>query len=409
VDRVTRRRLLLAGGVAAGAAVAGGAAVTVHDLLSAGRAAPLPADASILVLVTLYGGNDGLNTVIPAGDATYHRLRPGLAYGTGDVLPLSGGLGLHPELKGFGSLWRAGRLAIVRGVSYPRPDLSHRRSMAIWQTAMPAGPGATGWLGRWLDVSGRDPLRAVAVGPVLPELLTGQYVSGATLPVSYPVLPAALRIPVAGLARTDGADSAPQARGAAALGELQRAGAVLGPALASGSPSPSPSGSALPGQPHHNPLADQLAVVADCVTRGAATRAYSVGLAGFDTHADQKSAHARLLGQLDKAVSGFLDRIGDTEPGRRVVVVVHSEFGRRVAVNATGGTDHGTAAPVLVAGAPVKGGMYADQPSLARLNNGDLFASVDFRDVYATLLERVLATDPTLIIPDYQPRLLGFV
>jgi uncharacterized protein (DUF1501 family) len=130
---------------------------------------------------------------------------------------------------------------------------------------------------------------------------------------------------------------------------------------------------------------------------------------GFDTHAGQRDRHAALLGQLDAAVGGFLDRISGTEPGRRVVVVVYSEFGRRVPVNSTGGTDHGTAGPVLVAGAPVKGGMYADQPSLSRLNNGDLFASVDFRDVYATLLERVLATDPTLIIPDYQAHLLGFV
>jgi uncharacterized protein (DUF1501 family) len=419
VDTVTRRRLLLAGGVAAGAAVAGGAALTVRDLLSAGREAPLPADASILVVVTLYGGNDGLNTVIPAGDATYHRLRGSLAYGSGDVLPLSNGLGLHPSMKGFKSLWDAGRLAVVRGVSYPRPDFSHARSMAIWQSAMPAAPGATGWLGRWLDVTGRDPLRAVAVGPVLPQLLTGQYVSGATLPESYPGLPEALRTPVAGLARSDGADSFPQARAAAALGELQRAGTVLGPALASSSPPPSgspsprptpnPSGSAAPPHKHHNALADQLSVVAECVEHGAATRAYSVGQYGFDTHADQKERHAELLGHLDSAVAGFLDRISDTEPGQRVVVVVCSEFGRRVPVNSTGGTDHGTAAPVLVAGAPVKGGLYADQPSLDRLNNGDLFASVDFRDVYATLLERVLATDPTLIIPDYKATLLGFV
>jgi uncharacterized protein (DUF1501 family) len=421
VDAVTRRRLLLAGGVTAGAALAGGAALTVRKLLDAGREAPTPADASILVLVTLYGGNDGLNTVIPAGDAAYHQARPGLAYDEDDVLPLSDGLGLHPALKGLKALWQRDRLAVVRGVSYPRPDHGHTRSMGIWQSAVPAGPGATGWLGRWLDATGRDPLRAVAVGPVLPQLLTGQYVSGVTLPVTDLALPAALRTAVAGLARTDGADTGPQARAAAALTELIHAGTALGPSIHPPSPSPTPSTRAAPsGSPSPsrspsapaeppNPLADQLRVVGDCVTGGAPTRAYSVALHGFDTHANQRAAHATLLGQLDAAVAGFLSRVGGTEPGRRVVVVIYSEFGRRVAVNANGGTDHGTAGPVLIAGEPVRGGFYADQPSLTRLNNGDLFASVDFRDVYATLLDRVLTTDPTLIIPDYRPRIFGFV
>src|SRR5439155_11515583 len=132
----------------------------------------------------LYGGNDGLNTVVPAGDPAYRSARPDLAYAENEVLPVADGLGLNPAMKGLKALWDRKKLAIVRGVSYPKPDHSHFRSMAIWQTASPQSPTRTGWLGRWLDATGDDPIRALSVEPVLPPLLAGDHVAGATLPVS---------------------------------------------------------------------------------------------------------------------------------------------------------------------------------------------------------------------------------
>jgi uncharacterized protein (DUF1501 family) len=410
VDSVTRRRFLIASGVTAGAALAGGAtAVTVGQLLDAGRRDPLPSGARILVLVTLYGGNDGLNTVVPATDPVYRASRPDLAYGEHEVLPLRDGLGLNPAMKGFKALWDAGRLAIVRGVSYPRPDHSHFRSMAIWQTAAPASPAPTGWLGRWLDATGRDPLRAVAVGPVLPPLLAGERVAGAALPLTGIDLPAGYLDPVSQLCHADPGDVGLAARAAGSLGDLLRAETTFGPVLTgSAAPSPAPSSTG-GGGGDGGALAAQLDVVARCVTAGAPTRAYSVSLGGFDTHADEKDTQARLLGELDAAVTGFLHRVAAGPAGDRVVLAVYSEFGRRVAANANQGTDHGTAGPVFIAGHPVKGGFYGDEPPLSRLNDGDLFATTDFRDVYATLLHRTLDTDPARVLTAYRPSELPFL
>ena len=156
-------------------------AVNWHDLLRAAQDRPLPADAGVLVIVTLYGGNDGINTLIPYADNAYHDARPELAYAPGDVLHLDEQLGLNPAMNGLAQLWNQRQLAIVRGVGYPQPDHSHFRSMDIWQTASPAEPVSTGWIGRWLDATGDDPLRAVNIGPVLPPLAVGEKYTAAAL------------------------------------------------------------------------------------------------------------------------------------------------------------------------------------------------------------------------------------
>src|SRR6185369_3100927 len=157
------------------------------------EADPLPADANVLVLVTLYGGNDCLGTVVPYADRAYHDARPELAYGPDEVLALDGQLGLNPAMKGFKSLWDADRLGIVRGVGYPKPDHSHFRSMAIWQTASPNTSVATGWLGRWLDATGNDPVRAVSLESTLPPFLAGERTAGST------IRPEGLKLPTSAL------------------------------------------------------------------------------------------------------------------------------------------------------------------------------------------------------------------
>ncbi len=393
MDTLTRRRFLVRSSVVAGAALAAGAGgYTLTDLLRTTSWQDRPADARTLVLVTLYGGNDGLNTVIPYADPAYHDARPELAYQPGEVLRLDGQLGLNPGMKGFARLFADKRLAIVRGVQYPKPDHSHFRSMDIWQTGSPASPANTGWLGRWLDVTGRHPLHAVSFEPVLPVVLAGAGTAGASVPV------AATRVEVpAGLAVAAPDESPLRARAAQSYADLIAAEAMVA-SLPHPSTAPATNQSALDAQ---------LDLVARCVEAGVATRVFSVSLGGFDTHADEKVAQQRLLTQLDTAVTGFVERMAGSTAGRGVVVAIYSEFGRRVRANASSGTDHGTASDVFLLGAPVTGGWYGTQPSLTDLDNGDLKVHNDFRDVYATLLHHVLDTEPATVLPGWTTRLAG--
>jgi uncharacterized protein (DUF1501 family) len=383
MNQINRRKFLIA---SAGAGAAGllstAVAVSWPDLMRAAQDRPLPADAGVLVIVTLYGGNDGINTLIPYADNAYHDARPELAYAPNDVIHLDEQLGLNPAMKGLAQLWNRRQLAIVRGVGYPRPDHSHFRSMDIWQTASPAEPVSTGWIGRWLDATGDDPLRAVNIGPVLPPLAVGEKYTAAAL----------------------------SAGGAA--GKAERFDAIM-TALGNDDPGDTPAMAAVckayraartadttfaavkPSAENGNSLASQLSMVANAVKARVPTRVYAVQLGGFDTHANERATQQRLLQTLDEAVTPFLQEMSGDPYGRNVVLLAYSEFGRRVHANASAGTDHGTAGPVFVAGVPVKGGFYGEEPSLTNLDNGDLKFTTDFRDVYGELLIKTVGTDPT--------------
>jgi uncharacterized protein (DUF1501 family) len=432
-----RRRFLIASGMTGGLAAAGGV-VGYQALRDAAADHPLADGTGILVVVTLYGGNDGLNTVIPYQDAAYRAARPELAYADNEVLPLSDGLALNPSMKGLHALWGRRQLAIVRGVSYPKPDHSHFRSMSIWQTASPTTSSTTGWLGRWLDAQPADPLRAIAIGPTLPPLLVGARTAGATVPTGRFTAPSgALGQELHALYRPDPADGPLAARVASTGTDLFTVTERLGPVLANatdrqGSPAGeldtggdagdgaggaaadptgasagSPAGSATTpataaaaadGKGTGGELGAQLDVVAACVRAGVPTRVYAVNLGGFDTHTTEKSTQTQLLAELDTALTRFQSAIAEGPHGAGVTTVVYSEFGRRVAANASGGTDHGTAGPVLVLGPRVRGGFVGDQPDLTDLDDGDLKVTTDFRSVYATLLENVLGTDAGMVL-----------
>jgi len=399
VDSITRRRFLIASGVTgAGALVAGATAVTLGQLHDSAAKAPLAAGEPVLVVLTLYGGNDGLNTLIPYADPAYHATRPELAYDPGDVLHLDDELGLNPAMKGFATLWQDKQLAIVRGVGYPKPDHSHFRSMDIWQTASPAAPIKTGWIGRWLDATGDDPVRAVNLGSVLPPLAVGARTTAAALSVGRAKrLPPQLTAALAGLGKDDPSDGPTDAMVCAAYRGERKVATTFDPVLGG-------QNSASGG----DSLKDQLDVVARCVKAGVPTKVYAVSLDGFDTHAGEKATQQGLLGELDLALSGFLADMAKTPRGRGVTVLVYSEFGRRVAANSSQGTDHGTAGPVFLAGAPVRGGFYGEQPSLTDLDDGDLKSNVDFRAVYGELVDKVLRGDPHQVL-DSVPHEMGFI
>jgi uncharacterized protein (DUF1501 family) len=413
MDAMTRRRFLIASGVTAGAALAAGATgVSAAELMARARTDPRPAGTGVLVLVTLYGGNDGLGTVVPYADPAYHATRPDLAYAPEQVLHLDQEVGLNPAMTGLKRHWDAGRLAVVRGVGYPQPDHSHFRSMAIWQSASPQASVPTGWLGRWLDLQPHDPVRAVSLGPVLLPALAGTTTAGATLPVGP------LRLPGSGV--TDALDrfangypgEPPLLVAAARSGtDLLDVARILGPTLdrLPARPATARPATARPATAR-NALAAQLDVVLGCLRARVPTRVYAVSLGGFDTHSDERGTQSALLGEVDAALAGFADSLASLPDGRDVVTVMYSEFGRRVAANASAGTDHGTAGPVFVLGPGVAGGFVGAQPSLTDLDAGDLKHDVDFRSVYATVLRDVLGTDPERVLGsafDHLPLLRG--
>ncbi|GAA4565322.1 DUF1501 domain-containing protein [Micromonospora coerulea] len=399
MDALTRRRFLLASGVAAGSALAAGAGgLGLAELLRTAPADPSgAARTKKLVLVTLYGGNDGLNTVVPYTDPAYHAARPELAYDGEEVLPLDGVLGLNPVMRGMKRLWDDKRLAVVLGVGYPKPDRSHFRSMDIWQTASPLDPVSTGWVGRWLDGTRAAPEAAVSFEPVLPPVLAGATRAGSCVGVGGLALPSGITADaVAGLGAREPGEPALQARAASAYRDLLRVERLVRGAEQQQSPLAGNGGAEIltTGPGGRSVLETQLALVARCVEAGVPTQVYSVSLDGFDTHAMERAGHESLLSRLDQTLSAFVARMARTEAGRQVTVVVYSEFGRRVRANASQGTDHGTAGPVFVLGPRVAGGFHGEQPSLTDLDDGDLKATMDFRDIFGTLLAGVLGADP---------------
>lgn len=392
LDGLTRRSFLIGSGVVGGAALlAGGAAITWTDVAKAAQATPLPAGTPILVLLTLYGGNDGLNTLVPYADPAYATARPGLAYTADQVLRLDDHFGLNPGLAGFAKLWADRKLAIVRGVGYPKPDRSHFRSMDIWQTASPDRPVTTGWIGRWLDRTGAHPLAAIHLGSVLPPLAVGERHTAAALgtkPGHDPKLSQAL----ADLSAIDSADT----RAMAEVRASYRAfGSVRADVVDHLDDESLPTGDEVTDD---GSLAGQLQLVARCIRIGAPTTAYSVTMGGFDTHADELTTQSELLRKLDEAVTKFRAALAAHPRERDVVVLAYSEFGRRVRANASDGTDHGTAGNAFLIGDLANPGFHGDPPSLTDLADGDLKTTTDFRSVYSEVIRKVLRADPAGIV-----------
>jgi uncharacterized protein (DUF1501 family) len=415
---ISRREFLISAGILGGAAATGvglwdleGRRLTTASLpassatRSAGRGGSGP-----LVVVTMYGGNDGLNTLVPYSQSAYAAARPTLGYTAGQVLPLDDDFGLNPRLKGLQSLWKSGQLAIVRGVGYPNPNLSHFASMDIWQTANPTDGTGPGWIGRWLDLTGDDPMRAISVGPTLPTLLRGASQT-ATAVVSPQIdLPGDQQFQQAFAAmQTQGSDRQGALAAVAGAGtDLLHAQEQLDALKATATAGEGGSGG-VDGVTATD-IAGQLAAVAALINAGSPTKVYHVSLSSFDTHSDEKTDQERILGQLDTALTDFLSAVAGSAPGRETVLMTYSEFGRRPTQNASGGTDHGTASVLFVAGHQVKGGQYyGEQPSLTSLDaNGNLVYNVDFRSVYSTVLESVVGFDSKDVLGGSFPP-LGFV
>ena len=391
MDTISRRRFLK---LTSGAVVVGATAnlLSLDQIAEAAISRPLAAGTPILVVVTLYGGNDGLNTVIPYKDPIYFSSRPDISYKAETMLTLDSDLALNPSMTGLKGLWDQKKVAIIRGVGYPKPDHSHFSSMAKWQTASPDKHINSGWLGRWLDSQPEDPMLAISLGSVLPPMLAGTKISGSALPLGGLVIPkGALATQCIQLSKTARADSKLMAAAATSMRNLFSVSTSIQPILRLPAPVapdlPTVNGGNAGGDSN---LSQQLDVVAKLIAADSPTKVWSVSLGGFDTHANEANAQAALLGVVSTSLTRFMNQLKSTTRLNDVTVMVYSEFGRRVKGNASQGTDHGTSGPMFLIGEKVKGGFYGDQPSLSKLVDGDLVVTTDFRDVYATVLESVL-------------------
>jgi uncharacterized protein (DUF1501 family) len=393
-----RRNFLLT--TASGLAVV---ANTEHVFARALGQRPLPGlpggDNRCLVVINLYGGNDGLNCVVPHGDDRYYQLRPGLAIARGDVLAIDAHLGLNPGMRSFKALYDKGMVAIVQGVGYPNPDHSHFRSTEIWQTAAPERYEHTGWLGRYFDDAGlpRDNLfKGVSVSRVLPELLASDRTD----------IPA-----VAGLGDYRMvADTSAAARAAFAREASDRSLPFESPYLAHVMEIESDAqrgseelpklvaGYTTKASYPATALGRSLALAAQIVGSNLGTRVIYVEHGSFDTHVNQKIVQNLLLTEFSNAVGAFYDDLAAHGNDRRVLTLTFSEFGRRIDENGNRGTDHGEASPLFLIGGGVRGGLYGTAPDLVATNMGNVRFTIDFRSVYATVLERWLGRPSAAVL-----------
>jgi len=368
---VNRRDFLNAIGAGSVACLAPGAAFAQRSGAAYDR---------LLVLVELKGGNDGLNTVVPYADPAYAGLRPRLAVPRDQVLQLDPQTGFHPALEPLMAPWKNRELAVVQGVGYPDPNLSHFRSIDIWDTASGSNEYLTeGWLAR-----------AFAAAPAPAAFAADAVVVGGAEmgPLRGGVRAIALANPEQFLRQARYAAPAGQARNAALQHILRveeniaQAAARLSGNRAFATPFPA------------HPFGNAVRTAAQLVAGEAGVAAIKIALGGFDTHSGQPARHAQLLKALAEGLDALKQAFVELGRWDSALIMTYSEFGRRPRENLSNGTDHGTASVHLLLGGRVKGGLYGLPPALSRLDgNGNLPYAVDFRDVYATVLERWWGTD----------------
>lgn len=333
----------------------------------------------VLILVELRGGNDGLNTVVPYQDETYYRLRPQIAVPRPQVLQLSEQLGLHPALAPLMPAWQAHELAVVLGVGYPQPNRSHFRSIEIWDTASNSTEVLQdGWIAR-LFARQSPPASFAADAMVLglePGPLHGQNLRTITMQQPQQFLERASHVQPVVKPTTNPA----LAHLLAVQQEVSHAATSLQRTLTA-NPVPELT---FPT----TPIGRQLQVVARLLISRTPVAVLKVSHGSFDTHSRQQETHQRLLQELAEALSAFRQAMQTAGLWSNVLLMTYAEFGRRVAENGSAGTDHGTAAPHLLLGGQVRGGLYGQQPPLSHLVDGDLAHTVDYRSLYLTVARR---------------------
>ena len=345
-----------------------------------------------LVVVQLMGGNDGLNTVVPYGDPAYLQKRPTLGLQTDEVLPIDGYIGLNQNMSGMMNLYKSNRVAVVQGVSYPGPNLSHFEATAIWESAEPDMPFTNGWLGRYMDAAAAmdDPATAVSLGQLVPQTLQGV----TSQPIALNSVPGFQVQPIQkGDNKSTGVIQQLNETACNACGEYN---ALVSQMMQSGLDAISASAviqaaanSYKPSVPYPtDDFSQRLQLAAGIIASSLNPKIVYVTLGGFDTHGSQRPTQDPLLKQLSDGVSAFYNDLAAQGRANDTLIMTFSEFGRRVVENGSSGTDHGTAAPQFIIGGSISPGLYGTYPSLTDLDSsGNLLWNIDFRQTYGTILE----------------------
>jgi uncharacterized protein (DUF1501 family) len=387
---INRRKFLTLGSLATGT-------MMLPKFLKAfeGRAQALNGQ-KVLVVLQLSGGNDGLNTVIPVRNDIYYRERPGLSISKEKSLLLRDDAGLHPSLTNLKSLYDDGSLAILNNVGYPNPDRSHFRSMDIWQTASNSDEVLnTGWLGRYLDaecVNCSKPTQVLEIDDMLSLALSGEKMKGIAFRD-----PKRLYDTSQDPFFKDMLNAGWQDRGEDPDSYLYKvmAETVSGADYIFQQSKLRPSVTAYP----NSEIGKNLRTIASLISSDINTRVYYVSLGSFDTHVGQQGKQEKLFSELNEAIKPFTDDLKSSHRFDDVLMISFSEFGRRVSENASGGTDHGTANNMfLISGGLKNKGILNDMPDLTNLTDGDLNQQLDFKRVYATVLNKWLQADDYKIL-----------
>lgn len=364
----------------------------------------------VLVVVQLAGGNDGLNTIVPYGDGNYYGNRPTLGIQPGDLLTINNQLGFHPALSKLKAIYDAGEMAIIQAVGYPQPNRSHFRSMDIWHSAHPESVVNTGWLGRFLDIAlagEKNPLIALSLTDTLPlSLRADTSVPSVSRLENYQILTdskypqdRSFKLNTFTKIYTQKQAEEKYFRDFAQQSGLDAY--ISSEELKNGIANYSST-----VQYPNSAFSRSLQSIAKVMSGNFGTRIYYTSIGGFDTHANQigntvtTGTHAGLWTTICDGIEAFYADLQQLGKADNTIILFWSEFGRRVRENASRGTDHGAAAPMFVVGKAVKGGIYGDHPSLApsALQDGDVKFSIDFRSVYATILDKWFASDANEIL-----------
>ena len=359
-----------------------GGILLVPDFLHAlGNSNSLITGNECVLFIQLNGGNDGLNTFIPFQDEAYYYSRPKIAISKDDVLNMSKGMGFHPALKDLGRIMQDGNLSVIQNVGYPEPNRSHFRSQEIWQTASSSNEYLSdGWLGRYMDIHYHDhnPVGAVNLDTIDNLALKGKQPNATTVrePNRYKTNS---KLNSDKLSDNPQLDFVRKIANSVSEGsdEIQKA---LSKSLKS---------TTYP----KTKLGRNLEWIAQLIKGNLNTSVYYTSQSGYDSHDNQIPTQKRNFTELNDAVSALYDDLKDSGKLVSTTIVIFSEFGRRVKDNGSG-TDHGTAAPMFIIGGNNKGQIIGENPNLIDLDEGDLKYKIDFRSVYATLLQSKLSFKP---------------
>jgi uncharacterized protein (DUF1501 family) len=351
----------------------------------------------ILIIVQFSGGNDGLNTIVPYTNDIYYKERPRLNVPANQILKLSDELGLNPVMPDFKKLFDEGYVSIINNVGYPNPDRSHFRSMDIWHTASDSSEYlSTGWLGRYLDAACQGNCKiaheVIEIDDTLTLALKGEKIKGLAIKDAKKIYNATQTRQIRELAKLSNETHEHE--------NVSYLYKTLAETVSSAEYlyNKSKTYQSKLTYPTY-PFARQLKSIAELINSGLETNVYYTSLGGFDTHVNQKPQQESLLKTYSESMKVFVEDLKNSGRWKDTVIMTFSEFGRRVAQNASAGTDHGKANNVFILGGNLpKAGIFNAMPDLQNLDDGDLKFQVDFRNIYATLLKKQLKVDESSIL-----------